>query len=95
MFTARTLPPVVPSFDGVVTRPPSSEPKIRTDERIDVELCIHMLDSQLAYGNEFYGCDISLALTPMTERCFLTLTQVTEFFHCLVRYFKLYSDIMV
>ena len=40
------------------------------------EVLVQMLDAQLAYGGEFYGCDVSLALTPLTERCFLTLTQV-------------------
>lgn len=95
IFTARTLPSVIPSFDGVAVRPPSSEPKISTGQQINDELCIHMLDSQLAYGNEFYGCDVSLALTPMTERCFLTLTQVIEFIRWLVTYFKLHSDIIV
>lgn len=88
IFTARTLPSVIPSFEGVAVRPPSSEPKISTGQQINDELCIHMLDSQLAYGNEFYGCDVSLALTPMTERCFLTLTQVIEFIRWLVRYFN-------
>lgn len=78
---ARTLPSVIPSFERVAVRPPSSEPKISTGQQINDELCIHMLDSQLAYGNEFYGCDVSLALTPMTERCFLTLTQAVWNFY--------------
>ena len=51
-------------------------PKIAADDQESNELFVHMLDSQLPYGCEFYGCDVSLALTPMTERCFLTLTQV-------------------
>ncbi|XP_048577711.1 dynein axonemal heavy chain 8 isoform X3 [Nematostella vectensis] len=36
---------------------------------------IHMLDAQLPYGCEFYGDESGLALTPITERCFLSLTQ--------------------
>lgn len=49
----------------VLDQPLSSEPFV-----------IHMLDAQLPYGCEFHGNDVSLALTPATERCFLTLTQV-------------------
>ena len=45
----------------------------------DNEVHVHMLDAQLPYGYEFYGCDVSLALTPLTDRCFLTLTQVCNF----------------
>lgn len=60
-----------------IGRPPSSEPpKIAADDQDQNEIFIHMLDSQLPYGYEFYGCDVSLALTPITERCFLSLTQV-------------------
>ena len=78
MFIAeRTPPPGVPCLEAAVVRPPSSEPpKISRDDLNDTEVYIHMLDSQFPYGNEFYGSDVSLALTPMTERCFLTLTQV-------------------
>ncbi|XP_068697910.1 dynein axonemal heavy chain 8-like [Montipora foliosa] len=72
----RTPPPGVPCLEAAVVRPPSSEPpKISRDDLSDTEVYIHMLDSQFPYGNEFYGSDVSLALTPMTERCFLTLTQ--------------------
>ena len=77
-FTGRILSShSIPSLEGGMTRPLSTEPpKIATDGKENSELYIHMLDSQLPYGHEFYGCDVSLALTPMTERCFLTLTQV-------------------
>ena len=59
-----------------VSHPSSREPpKIAADEEKN-DVYVHMLDSQLPYGHEFYGCDVSLALTPITERCFLCLTQV-------------------
>ena len=64
-------------MEGGIGRSSSVEPPmIATDEQTNNELVIHMLDSQLPYGCEFYGCEVSLALTPVTERCFLTLTQV-------------------
>lgn len=68
--------PSVPTVETGVGRPSSREPpKIAADEEQN-EIYVHMLDSQLPYGHEFYGCDVSLALTPITERCFLSLTQV-------------------
>lgn len=75
--------PSVPSLEGGFNRSLSVEPpKIAEDGQESSELFIHMLDSQLPYGYEFYGCDVSLALTPMTERCFLTLTQVMHHLFC-------------
>ena len=68
--------PSFPSLETGVGLPSSREPpKIAADEEHS-EVYVHMLDSQLPYGYEFYGCDVSLALTPITERCFLSLTQV-------------------
>ena len=67
----------VPSMETGIGRPASTErPKIAGDDQEQNEIYVHMLDSQLPYGYEFYGCDVSLALTPITERCFLSLTQV-------------------
>ena len=69
--------PSVPSMEVGIARSMSLEPpKISADDQEQKELFIHMLDSQLPYGYEFYGCDVSIALTPITERCFLSLTQV-------------------
>ena len=68
-------------MEGGFGRSLSSEPpKIAEDVQESNELFIHMLDSQLPYGYEFYGCDVALALTPISERCFLTLTQVIGVF---------------
>ena len=68
---------LLPSLEGTVSRAASSEPpKITAGVQEHEDLYIHMLDAQLSYGFEFYGCDVSLALTPITERCFLSLTQV-------------------
>ena len=70
----------LPSLEGAVSRAPSSEPpKITAGDKEHEDLYIHMLDAQLPYGFEFYGCEDSLALTPITERCFLSLTQVIRF----------------
>ena len=70
----------MPSLEGAVSRAASSEPpKITAGVQEHEDLYIHMLDAQLSYGFEFYGCDVSLALTPITERCFLSLTQVMRF----------------
>eukprot|EP00794_Sanderia_malayensis_P000407 gene407-1042_t len=38
-------------------------------------LSIQMLDAQFLYGNEFLNCSCPIMLTPLTERCFLSLTQ--------------------
>ena len=71
---------LLPSLEGAVSRAVSSEPpKITAGVQEHEDLYIHMLDAQLSYGFEFYGCDVSLALTPITERCFLSLTQVMRF----------------
>ena len=71
---------LLPSLEGAVSRAASSEPpKITAGVQEHEDLYIHMLDAQLSYGFEFYGCDVSLALTPITERCFLSLTQVMRF----------------
>ncbi|KAL5009692.1 hypothetical protein ScPMuIL_011997 [Solemya velum] len=36
---------------------------------------IWILDNHYMYGNEFYGTNAGVALTPLTERCFLTMSQ--------------------
>ena len=75
--------PSFPSMETGIARPSIMEPpKIATDDQKQTEIYVHMLDSQLPYGYEFYGCDVSLALTPVTERCFLSLTQVKQWFVC-------------
>ena len=37
---------------------------------------LHLLESDLEYGNEYYGSRMPIVLTPVTERCFLTLIKV-------------------
>ncbi|OWF37572.1 Dynein heavy chain 5, axonemal [Mizuhopecten yessoensis] len=39
------------------------------------EPMIWILDNPYIYGNEFYGTNAGAALTPVTERCFLTMSQ--------------------
>lgn len=80
MFTSDVVgrtpssPSVLSMETGTVR--PTEPPMINTEDQKQNEIYVHMLDSQLPYGYEFYGCDVSLALTPITERCFLILTQV-------------------
>ncbi|KAK6187606.1 hypothetical protein SNE40_005595 [Patella caerulea] len=45
------------------------------------EPLIWILDNHYSYGNEFYGSDVGVALTPMTERCFLTMSQALKQHH--------------
>ena len=42
------------------------------------EPLIWILDSSYQYSNEFYGTSTGVALTPMTERCFLTMSQALQ-----------------
>ncbi|XP_067674368.1 uncharacterized protein [Haliotis asinina] len=43
------------------------------DEKL--EPLIWILDNSYQYGNEFHGTNVGVALTPVTERCFLTMSQ--------------------
>ncbi|KAL4232681.1 hypothetical protein ACF0H5_007369 [Mactra antiquata] len=47
-----------------------------TEERY--EPLIWILDTSYQYGNEFYGTNTGVALTPITERCFLTMSQALQ-----------------
>ncbi|XP_022081686.1 dynein gamma chain, flagellar outer arm-like [Acanthaster planci] len=54
-----------------------------TAGRVDPQ--IYMLDERFTYGSEFYGGQASLVLTPITERCFLTMAQaMRQFKNCAV-----------
>ncbi|XP_071818739.1 dynein axonemal heavy chain 5-like isoform X4 [Apostichopus japonicus] len=44
----------------------------RIDGRIEPE--IYIFEDKQSYGNEFFGGQSSLVMTPLTERCFLTLS---------------------
>ncbi|XP_041355189.1 dynein gamma chain, flagellar outer arm-like isoform X3 [Gigantopelta aegis] len=41
----------------------------------EVEPLIWILDTSYEYGNEFYGSNVGVAITPVSERCFLTMSQ--------------------
>ncbi|XP_028415382.1 dynein heavy chain 8, axonemal-like isoform X2 [Dendronephthya gigantea] len=43
---------------------------------------LHLLENDLEYGNEFYGSRMPIVLTPITERCFLTLTKAVTEYQC-------------
>ena len=40
-----------------------------------MEPLIWILDTSYEYGNEFYGSNVGVAITPVSERCFLTMSQ--------------------
>lgn len=42
------------------------------------EPLIWILDTSYQYGNEFYGMNTGIALTPITEKCFLTMSQALQ-----------------
>jgi hypothetical protein len=42
------------------------------------EPLIWILDTSYQNGNEFYGMNTGVALTPVTERCFLTMSQALQ-----------------
>ncbi|WAR07684.1 DYHG-like protein [Mya arenaria] len=43
-----------------------------------MEPLIWILDTSYQYGNEFYGMSPGVALTPVTEKCFLTMSQALQ-----------------
>ncbi|XP_052807484.1 dynein axonemal heavy chain 5-like isoform X7 [Mya arenaria] len=47
-----------------------------SEERM--EPLIWILDTSYQYGNEFYGMSPGVALTPVTEKCFLTMSQALQ-----------------
>ncbi|XP_060567478.1 dynein axonemal heavy chain 5-like [Ruditapes philippinarum] len=53
----------------------SATPEI-SEERY--EPLIWILDTSYQNGNEFYGMNTGVALTPVTERCFLTMSQALQ-----------------
>lgn len=46
---------------------------------VSVILAFRMLDAKFLYGYEFLSCNFPIILTPLTERCFLSLTQALTY----------------
>lgn len=40
---------------------------------------LHMVEHELVYGNEFYGSQVPITMTPITERSFITLSLVSSY----------------
>ena len=45
-----------------------------TDEKM--EPVVYIMENRFSYGCEFYGNQIGVAMTAITERCFLAMSQV-------------------
>ena len=43
-----------------------------------MEPVIFILENRFSYGCEFYGNKVGVAMTAITERCFLAMTQVSS-----------------
>ena len=45
-----------------------------TEEKM--EPVVYIMENRFSYGCEFYGNQIGVAMTAITERCFLAMSQV-------------------
>ncbi|XP_053397319.1 dynein axonemal heavy chain 5-like isoform X6 [Mercenaria mercenaria] len=68
--------PIVDEVLPACSRDSNSNSPEMSEERY--EPLIWILDTSYQYGNEFYGMNSGVALTPVTERCFLTMSQALQ-----------------
>lgn len=51
---------------------------VPTEADVKLVPCIWILDSQYGYGTEFCGSDAGIPLSPVTEKCFLSMTMALK-----------------
>ena len=52
-----------------------SQLKLRFDDTVHHDCFINICDAEFRYSHEYLGCTARLVITPLTDRCYITLTQ--------------------